>query len=203
LPIDRPYPQMEGRLEDARLLFGRGRYIDDLPISPNTLHAAFVRSPHGHARLVGIDKDAALATSGVVAVYTAADLATVLDPFPSIVRGAPEYRAIATDRVRYVGEPVALVLARDRYAAEDGVSAVEVSYKSLQAVTDVDAACQPNSPLLNEELGTNIVWKNQYRYGDPKAAFANADRVVAVDLKFPKYNSTPLETYGIVAEYML
>jgi 2-furoyl-CoA dehydrogenase large subunit len=202
LRVDRPYPQMEGRIEDVRLLLGRGRYIDDLPISSNTLHAAFVRNPHGHARLVGIDKDAALATAGVFAVYTAADLAAVLDPFPSIVRGAPEYRAIATDRVRYVGEPVALVLARDRYAAEDGVCAVEVSYETLEAVTDVDAACEPGSPLLNEELGTNIVWKNQYRYGDPEAAFANADRIVAVDLKFPKYNSTPLETYGVVAEYL-
>jgi 2-furoyl-CoA dehydrogenase large subunit len=202
LHTDRPYPQMEGRLEDARLLLGRGRYIDDLPVSPSTLHAAFVRSPHGHARLVGINKEAALATSGVFAVYTASDLAAVLDPFPSIVRGAPEYRAIATDRVRYVGEPVALVLARDRYAAEDGVSAVEVFYESLTAVTDVDLACESDAPLLNESLGTNIVWKSQYRYGDPDNAFTSADRIVAVDLKFPKYNSTPLETYGVVAEYM-
>jgi 2-furoyl-CoA dehydrogenase large subunit len=199
---DRPYPQMEGRIEDARLLLGRGRYIDDLPVGPGTLHAAFVRSPHGHATITGIDKDAALAIAGVFAVYTAADLAAVLDPFPSIVRGAPEYRGIATDRVRYVGEPVAVVLARDRYAAEDGASAVGVSYEALQAVTDVDAACEPGAPLLNDQLGTNIVWKNQYRYGDPETAFDKADRIVVVDLKFPKYNSTPLETYGVVAEYL-
>jgi 2-furoyl-CoA dehydrogenase large subunit len=192
---------MEGRLEDARLLAGRGRYIDDLPTAANTLHVAFVRSPHGHARIVHVDKTAGLATDGVVAVYTAEDLSKVLDAFPSIVRGAPEYRGIATDRVRYVGEPVAIVLGRSRYTAEDGASAVAVEYESLPAVTDVDGAAAADAPLLNDALGTNIVWKNNYRYGDPETAFAKADRIVAVDLKFPKYNSTPLETYGVVAEY--
>ncbi len=200
--LDRPYPQIEGRLEDARLLFGRGRYIDDLPVGPNTLHAAILRSPHGHARLTDIDKTSALSSDGVVAVYTAEDLAKVLDPFPSIVRGAPQYRGIATDRVRYVGEPVAVVLARDRYAAEDGASALDVSYEALPAVVDVDAACANDAPILNDKAGTNIVWRNSYRYGDPAAAFAAADRVVGVSLKFPKYNSTPLETYGVVAEYL-
>jgi 2-furoyl-CoA dehydrogenase large subunit len=199
---DRPFPQIEGRLEDARLLLGRGRYIDDLPVAANTLHAAFVRSPHAHARITCIEKDAAVAADGVLAVYTAADLAAVLDSFPTIVRGAPEYRGIATDRVRYVGEPVAVVVARDRYAAEDGAAALVVNYDELPAIVDVDAACRSNAPLLNEQLGTNIVWQNHYRYGNPDAAFSKADRVVAIDLKFPKYNSTPLETYGVVAEYL-
>jgi len=202
LPGDRPFPQIEGRLEDARLLFGRGRYIDDLPVATGTLHAAFARSSHGHAKIAGIDKSAALAIDGVVAVFTAADLGAVLDPFPSIVRSAPEYRGIATDKVRYVGEPVAIVLGRDRYVAEDGVSALEIDYEALPAVTDVDAASQATAPLLHESFGTNIVWKNQYRYGDPETAFANAERIVGVDLKFPKYNSTPLETYGVIAEYL-
>jgi 2-furoyl-CoA dehydrogenase large subunit len=197
-----PFPQIEGRLEDARLLFGRGRYLDDLPVGPGTLHAAIVRSPHGHAQMIGIAKAEALATDGVFAVYTGEDLAKVLDPFPSIVRGAPEYRGIATDRVRYCGEPVALVLARDRYAAEDGASALDVSYEALPAIVDVDAACGDDAPLLHDKLGSNVVWRGQYRYGDPDAAFAAADQVVSVHLKFPKYNSTPLETYGIVAEYL-
>lgn len=198
----RTYPQIEGRLEDARLLFGRGRYIDDLPVNASTLHAAIVRSPHGHAKITGVCKDTAIATKGVFAVYTAEDLAAVLDPFPSIVRGAPEYRGIATDRARYCGEPVAVVLARDRYAAEDGAAVLDVSYEALPAVIDVDAACSADAPMLNDNLGTNIVWQNRYQYGDAKSAFARADRVVSVDLKFPKYNSTPLETYGVVAEYM-
>jgi len=199
---DRPFPQIEGRLEDARLLFGRGRYVDDLPVATGTLHAAFARSSHGHAKIAGVDKSAALAIDGVVAVFTAADLAAVLDPFPSIVRGAPEYRGIAADKARYVGEPVAIVLARDRYVAEDGVSALDIAYEALPAVTDVDAAAQSTAPLLHESFGTNVVWRNQYRYGDPETAFRNADRIVGIDLKFPKYNSTPLETYGVIAEYL-
>jgi 2-furoyl-CoA dehydrogenase large subunit len=199
---DRPFPQIEGRIEDARLLLGRGHYIDDLPVSASTVHAAIVRSPHSHAEIIGIDKAAALATEGVLAVYTGEDLAAVLDAFPNIVRGAPEYRAIAAGRVRYVGEPVAVVLGRDRYAAEDGVAAVEVTYKGLEAVTDVDAACATGAPLLHKQLGTNIVWRNRYRYGDPDAAFASASRIVRIALKFPKYNSTPLETYGVTADYL-
>ena len=196
------FPQMAGRLEDGRLLRGRGRYIDDLPVAPGTLHAAIVRSPHGHAALTGIDAEAALATDGVVAVYTGQDVATVLDPYPSIVRKAPPYRALAADRVRYVGEPVAVVLATDRYLAEDGASVLKVDYESLPAVVDVDRACDPDAPLLHPDLGSNVVWRNQYRYGDPDEAFAAADRVVELDVRFPKYNSTPLETYGVVAEYL-
>jgi 2-furoyl-CoA dehydrogenase large subunit len=200
---DRPYPQIEGRLEDARLLLGRGRYIDDLPVGPSTLHAAFVRSPHGHAEILSVDKTQALRVAGVSAVYTLQDLAGVLDPFPSIVRSAPAYRGIASDKVRYVGEPIAVVLARDRYTAEDGANLVEVSYEAaLPPVVDVDAASEPGAPLLNAELGTNIVWQNRYSYGNPDAAFAAADRIVSVELKFPKYNSTPLETYGVVADYL-
>lgn len=199
---DLPFPQIEGRLEDARLLSGRGRYIDDLPVGPHTLYAAIVRSPYAHARITGIDTSAALATAGVRAVYTGADIARVLDPFPNIIREAPPYRALADDRARYVGEPVAVVLGRDRYLAEDGASAVDVSYDSLPVVVDIDEACGDDAPRLHDTLASNIVWSNRYRYGDPEAAFAAADRIVAVDLQFPKYNSTPLETYGVVAEYL-
>jgi 2-furoyl-CoA dehydrogenase large subunit len=198
----RPFPQIEGRLEDARLLRGRGSYIDDLPLSANTLHAAIVRSPHAHARIVGIETTAAVAIPGVVACYTGKDLAGVLDAFPNIVREAPKYCAVATDRVRYVGEPVAVVLARDRYFAEDGAAAVVLSYDPLPAVVDVDAACAADAPLLHDKTNSNVVWTGRFRYGDPDKAFAAADRVVSVTLKFPKYNSTPLETYGVVGEFL-
>ncbi len=202
LRADRPFPQINGRLEDARLLRGRGRYIDDLPSTANTLHAAIVRSPHAHARIGKIKTDAAMAVDGVAAVYSGADLAKVLDAFPSIVRSAPEYRALAIDKVRYVGEPVAVVLALDRYAAEDGTSAVDVSYEPLPAVVDVEAACQADAPLLHEQMNSNVVWNSRFRYGDPDNAFADADRVVGLTLKFPKYNSTPLETYGVIGEFL-
>jgi 2-furoyl-CoA dehydrogenase large subunit len=196
------FPQTTGRLEDARLLAGHGRYIDDLPVSPRTLHASILRSPHAHALVRSIDLAPALGCKGVVAAYGGRDVAAVLDAFPTIRREAPPYRAVATDKVRYVGEPVAVVLARDRYAAEDGMAAIAVEYEPLPAVVDPDRASKPDAPLLNDELGTNVVWRQQYRYGDPDRAFAAADRVVRVDLTFPKYNSTPLETYGVIAEYL-
>ncbi len=199
---ERPFPQMAGRVEDARLLRGRGRYIDDLPVSRHTLHAAILRSPHAHAVIRGIDVTPALAIKDVVAVYTGADIAKVLDPFPSIVRQAPPYRAVTVDKVRYVGEPVAVVLARDRYAAEDGLAAIAVEYEPLAAVVRPGAACAEVAPRLHEAQGSNVVWRQHYRYGDPERAFAQADRVVRVALTFPKYNSTPLETYGVVAEYL-
>jgi len=193
---------MAGRLEDARLLRGRGRYIDDLPVGPHTLHAAILRSQHAHAIIRNIDVSAAKAVKGVFAVYTGRDIATVLDPFPSIVRSAPAYRAVTVDKVRYVGEPVAVVLASDRYAAEDGLAAIEVDYEPLPAVTRPHAACEAGAPVLHDELKSNVVWHQHYRYGNPDSAFAKSDRVVRVALTFPKYNSTPLETYGVVAEYL-
>lgn len=202
LDPDRPFPQMAGRLEDVRLLRGRGRYIDDLPVAANTLHAAILRSPHAHARIRGIDADAAKAVKGVFAVYTGPDIADVLDAFPGIIRSAPPYRAVTMDKVRYVGEPVAVVLASDRYVAEDGLAAIDVDYEPLAAVVKPSDACAADAPLLHDDLKSNTVWHQQYRYGDPDAAFARADRVVRVELTFPKYNSTPLETYGVVAEYL-
>ena len=197
-----PFPQMAGRLEDARLLRGRGRYIDDLPVAPNALHAAVLRSPHAHARIRKIDTRAAVTVPGVFAVYNGQDIAAVLDPFPSIVRNAPLYRAVTLDKVRYVGEPVAVVLAHDRYTAEDGLAAVDVDYEPFEVVTRLDAACAAGAPLLHEEQQSNIIWRQHYRYGDPEHAFAEAERIVRVALTFPKYNSTPLETYGVVAEYL-
>ncbi len=197
----RSFPQMVGRLEDTRLLSGRGRYIDDIPVGPQTLHAAILRSPHAHAWIRGIDLAPALAIDGVVAAYAGKDLAELLDPFPNIVRAAPAYRAMAIDKVRYVGEPVAVVLARDRYLAEDGIGQISVDYEAVKAVVDSEAACKPGAPLLHDDFGSNLVWERSYRYGDPERAFAEADQVVRVDVSFPKYNSTPLETYGIVANY--
>ena len=195
-------PPMGARTEDARLLRGNGRYIDDLPCSPRTLHAAILRSTHAHARIAGIDVTAAQNVAGVVAVLTGRDLQAVLKPFPNIVRSAPDYLPIAVDKVRFVGEPVAVVLAGDRYAAEDGVDAIAVDYEPLSTVVDPVAAAAPDAPLLHERLSSNVAWQRRYCYGDPATAFAAADLIVSATLDFPKYNSTPLETYGVLAEYL-
>ena len=196
-------PTLTHRIEDARLLRGQGAYIDDLPCPVRTVHAAILRSPAAHARITRIDVAAALDIPGVVAAYSGRDMLTVIGAFPNVVRSACEYLPIAIDKVRYVGEAVAVVLAEDRYAAEDGIGAIVIEYEPLDVVVDPVAAAAEGAPLLHEDLGTNIAWRRDYRYGDAAAAFAAADTVVTDTLIFPKYNTTPLETYGVVAEYLV
>ena len=117
------------RVEDARLLTGRGTFIDDHPPVPNVHHAAIVRSPHPHARILGYDVSAALAMEGVVGVVTGEDVARSTRPFSVGVTAPVHYYCAATDKARFVGEPVAVVVARDRYLAEDAADAVVVHYE--------------------------------------------------------------------------
>ena len=138
------------RVEDAGLLMGRGRYIDDLPTAPGTGHAAILRSPHAHARLVSIDPAPALALPGVHAVVTGADARAWSTPFLVGVRQPMEHWCIATDRVRYAGEPVAIVVAEDRYRAEDALALIEVRYAPLPAIVDPEAALTAEAPVLHE-----------------------------------------------------
>jgi len=122
------------RVEDADLLCGRGRFSDDLPVRTGTLHAAILRSPHAHAELLSVDAEAASAILGVVTVVTGDDAKRWTRPFTAAVKAPVEHWCLAVDRVRYVGEPVAVVLARDRYTAADALELIEVSYRPLPAV---------------------------------------------------------------------
>jgi len=189
------------RAEDPSLLIGRGRFGDDLGVPPGTLHAAVVRSPHAHARIVGIDANAARALPGVHAVLTGADFAAVSEPLMAVLRVAMEVRPCATDTVRYVGEPVALVLAADRYLAEDAVDQVAVDYETLPHVTDPEAALAPGAPLLHPRMESNLVSERHFAYGDPDAAFAKADRVVELTVRYPRNGCTPIEGYVVLAEH--
>lgn len=189
----------DGRHEDDRLVRGRGRYLANVPRGPRTLHAVIVRSETPHGRIRAVDTTAALGVDGVVAVLTVDELRPVLDPLPSIVPGAPAYLPLAAGTVRYVGEPVAVVLARDATSAHDGAACVSVDVEPLPVVAGLDEALAPDAPALHD--GGNVVWSRTYRYGDPGAAFARASRVVHARLRFPRYNSTPLETYAVVAEW--
>ena len=189
------------RSEDAALLSGRGRFIDDLGTRPGTLHAAILRSPHAHARITAIDVSKARALPGVAAVITSADLADVAAPMMAGVRAPIEARVIATDRVRYMGEPVAVAVAADRYRAEDALDLVEVEYDGLPAVVDPEAAIAPGAPVLHEALGGNLASERRFAYGDPGAAFASAPHKVSVTIRYPRNTGSPIETYGIVAEY--
>lgn len=189
------------RREDLRLLTGRGRFIDDLAPVPRCHHAALLRSPHAHARILRVDTSAARAQPGVVAVLTGADIVPLLRPFAVGVPSPPPYYPIAVDRVRYVGEPVAVVVATSRYAAEDALEAVEVDYEPLPAVVDAEAATAPGAPRVHDTLPSNVVLHRTFTYGDVEGAFRSADLVVEGTYRFPRYASTPIETYGVIAHH--
>ncbi|WP_229743419.1 xanthine dehydrogenase family protein molybdopterin-binding subunit [Aliidongia dinghuensis] len=194
------------RVEDAALLTGRGRYIDDLGITPGTLHAAILRSPHAHALIEAIDVERAKAMPGVEAILTGEDIRALTASMVVGVKAPVDCWPIAVDRVRYVGEPVAVVVASDRYLAEDAIDLVEVRYKPLGAVVDPFEAMKPEAPVLHEGFGTlglanNVASDRRFRYGDPERAFAEAPHRVSVDVRYPRNACTPIETYGVIAEY--
>src|SRR5947208_4336549 len=191
------------RVEDFRLLTGRGTYIDDHPPVGNLHRAAIVRSRNPHARILGYDVSKARAAEGVVAIITGEHAARETKPFAVGVTTPVHYYCAATDKVRFVGEPVAVVVARDRYLAEDAAELVDVEYEPLPAVVDPEKALQPDAPVLHDKVGTNLAGHRRLVYGDPERAFREADVVLRERFRFPKYGSTPIETYGIIARWEL
>ncbi len=190
------------RFEDAALLTGTGRFADDIGTRPGTLHATFVRSPHAHARLSAIDASAALACPGVRAVLTGEDVRRWAAPFVVGVKAPMEHWCVAVDKVRYVGEPVAVVVAEDRYLAEDAAERVHVEYEGLPATIDIEHAIAPDAPLLHEAVGGNVVSDRSFHYGDPDAAYARAARRVRLTVRYPRNSCTPIEGYVAIAEHL-
>lgn len=190
------------RKEDAALLMGAGRYADDLATPAGTLHAAIVRAPVAHATIRSIDSSKALDLPGVHMVLTGADIRDISDPFLTVLKAPPIRQwALAVERVRYSGEPVALVVADDRYIAEDAADLVHVAYEPLPVVTDPVEAAQPGAPVLHAEAETNVVSERAFTYGEPDAAFAKAARSVCVDVEFPRSSYTPMECFVVVAQF--
>lgn len=189
------------RVEDAALLTGRGRFIDDLAPPPGALHAHILRSPYPHAEIRGVDGSAALALAGVAAVVTGADVKALTRPFLVSVRSAIEHYPIAVDRARYQGEPVAVVLARDRYIAEDAAELIAVDYAPLEAAVDPEAALSPGASVLHPAHGSNLATERSFSYGDPDGAFAAADHVLKIESHYPRSLATPIECFGLIAGY--
>jgi 2-furoyl-CoA dehydrogenase large subunit len=189
------------RFEDAALLTGGARFIDDLEPVAGLRHAAILRSPHAHADIVSIDADKARQLPGVIGVLTGADVAAIARPIGNLITRKLSYYPCAVGRVRYFGEPVAVVVAEDRYIAEDALDLIEVSYRPRAAVVDPEVAFAEGAPVLHDELGSNVVHTRSFRYGDPDLAFRAADKVVSVKVPYPRVNSTPIETYGVIADY--
>ncbi|MFM0063713.1 xanthine dehydrogenase family protein molybdopterin-binding subunit [Paraburkholderia aspalathi] len=190
------------RLEDPAILTGRGRYGDDLGTKPGTLHAAILRSPHAHAELVAINTDAASKLPGVRAILTREDLRAWSRPFVVGVKSPMEQWALAMDRVRYVGEPVAVVLAESRAIAEDGLDLLKVEYSTLDPVTTIEQAASEESTVLHEKVGTNVISDRRFRYGDPEAAFEKAPHRVKLVAHYPRNTCAPIECGVVIAEYL-
>ncbi len=189
------------RKEDAPLLSGRGRFIDDLEPVAGLRHAAILRSPHPHARIRAIDVSRAEKLAGVIGVVTGAQVAAVAGIIPSVVRSKMRFQVCATTKARYCGEPVAVVVAVDRYVAEDALELIDVDYEPLPGVAHLDDALKPDAPLLFEEAGTNVAQQRAFKYGDPDGAFARAGRTFRYEYRFPRSIATPMETYGVVAQF--
>ncbi|MCP5156226.1 MAG: xanthine dehydrogenase family protein [Ectothiorhodospiraceae bacterium] len=200
-PIGRGLP----RRETERLVRGRGRYGDDI-VLPRMLHAAFVRSPHAHARIEHIEATAAAASTGVVRVLTGADIAAVCKPWVSKAENRATHRsgvqhAMPADRVVWQGEPVAVVLARSRAEAEDAAELVEVEWGPLPVVAEAAQALAADAPVIHPELGDNLAFEHHQVQGDVDAAFAAADRVIERRLRFGRQTAMTLEPRVVVADY--
>ncbi len=196
------------RSEDPRILTGAGRYVDDIKL-PGMLHAAFVRSPLAHGRVLSVDVSAARALPGVVAVLTGADLEAMTVPAPDPLMAllgragpTPEFTLLATDKVRFVGDPVAVVIAESRYLAEDGCELVEVEYDDLPPVVNAAFALDPGSPPLFANLGDNIARPHsRNEFGDVSGTFATADRVIDFHIDVHRHQNVPMEGRGCVASW--
>src|SRR6266567_4498170 len=198
------------RREDPRLITGQATYVDDIKI-PGMLYMAVLRSPYGHARINSINTEAARNHPGVKAVYTAADLkgavgnVAIAVPLGEIANGMGVHGPLAEGKVRFYGDPVAVVLAEDRYVARDARDLIEVDYEPLPAIVDVEKAMQPGAPLLYEEFGTNVAFSLTPPTDDIDKVFekTKADGGIVVKQRMVNQRLAPnsIETRGVVAEY--
>ncbi|WP_341925984.1 aerobic carbon-monoxide dehydrogenase large subunit [Nocardioides psychrotolerans] len=192
------------RVEDERLLRGHGQYVDDLV--PGALHCALVRSPHAHARIRDIDVDGVLDVEGVVAVYTHDDLTgamaeplPLLIPHPALTHGRTQY-ALAKGEVNYVGEAVAMVVAVDRYVAEDAVDRIRVDYEVLRPVVGIENA-RDGDRLVHDDVPGNVAAHLEQSRGDAEAAIAAAPHTLSLDLEIERSACMPMEGRGTVARW--
>ncbi len=195
------------RVEDPRILLGKSQYVDDLDL-PNAIALAFVRSPYAHARIGSVDVDPARSQSGVQLVLTGADIAGAIKPLrveydqdKAPTHKPCDWPVLAQDKVRFVGEAVAVVVAADRYAAEDAAGLIDVEYEPLEPVSDVEQALAADAPLVHEEWGDNVMQTLRAEIGDVTTAFQTADCVVSERLTTGRHMALPMETRGCVASF--
>ncbi len=208
-PLDRPNSYVGRTLtrdSARRVVAGRGRYTDDITL-PRMVHAAFVRSPYAHAKILSIDTAAAKSQPGVVLVMTGAELTKhctgpwvgTLTCFEGM-KSAPQY-PMAVDRACWHGEPVAMVVAKTRAQAEDAAEQVVIEYEELPVVADKETALDPKTPVLHPQLGDNLAFEKIINTGDVDAAFASADHVIEETFEFGRHTAVSLEPRALIADY--
>src|SRR3954466_7438293 len=189
----------------TRLTEGRGQYVSDVTL-PRMAHVAFVRSPHAHARIAGIETAAAKLAPGVIAVVTGPQLAKVITPWVGVLthlkglKSAPQ-SAIALDRACWQGEAVCAVVAKTRAQAEDACELVEVAYGALPAVTDAETALDAATPVIHPELGDNLCFERKHEAGAPDKGFADADEVIERTFRFGRHTGVCNEPRACVADW--
>ncbi|MDT7603890.1 MAG: aerobic carbon-monoxide dehydrogenase large subunit, partial [Acidobacteriota bacterium] len=191
------------RTEDPRLIKGLAHYVDDIRL-PDTLHVAFLRSMYAHARVSNVDVSEAVKAPGVVAVYTGKDVEKIgavpcAAALPDLK--VPDHRVLATDKVYFVGHPIAAVVATDKYAARDAVDLITLDYEELTAVVDAEAAARDGGDVIHEQFGSNVAYKLTAGEGDITAALAGADRVIRQRITNQRLAPIAMEPRGVLARY--
>ena len=192
--------------EDLPLLQGQGQYLDDIQLA-GTVHVAFVRSPHAHARILSIDTSAAVSAPGVIRILTGVELAAAVVPIRASLQN-PEYRMtdwypLATDKVRYVGEAVVAIVAVSRYLAEDAAELVFVDYEPLPVVANPERAAQPGAALVHDEISDNVLLRGRVGDGEGSAQFAGAAHHVSASFQHPRVTGLPMENCGVLATFQV
>jgi len=198
------------RIEDPRLLTGEALFVDDVEI-PGMLHAAFLRSDYAHAYLKSVDVSAAQAREGVVAVFTAETMGDDWSPGPPLVSPPPTVEDVifhsrtqvplVKDKVRHVGEPIAIVIAESRYIAEDAVDDIVVDLEPLDVVVDIEKAMQPDSPLVHDDLDSNLAAHIEQEKGDYAAIREEADLIIKRRIVIDRGAAVAMENRGVVAQW--
>lgn len=190
------------RFESIPLLTGRGGYGDDLPVKVGTLHAAVYRSSHAHARIKSIDITQAEHMPGVRAVLTPDDVRAWSRPFINGVKQPMEQWVLAMEKVRYVGEPIVVIVAESRYLAEDALEGVKVEFEALPPASSISNAIAEDAAILHEAVGSNVLHEREFTYGDPKKQFQESEHTLTLDIEYPRNSCTPIECGVVVAEHL-
>jgi aerobic carbon-monoxide dehydrogenase large subunit len=205
MPLSKSVGARIKRREDPSLIRGLGQYVDDVKL-PEMLHVAILRSPHAHARIKSIDTAAAGQHPGVVAVVTGAELRDQIGTIPTTADNPtlriPKHFVLAVDKVCYVGEGVAAVVAESRYTARDAIDLIQVEYDPLPAVTDPEKALAPDSPVIHSEWPDNLAFHWEQTQGEVEKAFKQADKVVKQKLVHQRLAPIAIETRGVAARYL-